>query len=234
MKNMNAVDWHSSIAQEFDSEYSTTKQFKERYLAWKTAIDKYSDPQNHVIDAGCGSGIFSIYSSQGNKSVTGLDGSPEMIALCRQKSSALGASNVGFLISDFHAMPRAIEEKSDITLCSSVLEYIPDLENSLEIIKSMTKPGGIVFISMPNRSSIYRKIESVIFKLTGRPRYYAFVLHTSTVQQMEQLLLKHGMLPIEHTYYAKTRILSWLLGMFGLRKYSDSLFLIVARLDARP
>jgi ubiquinone/menaquinone biosynthesis C-methylase UbiE len=233
MKNMNAVDWHSSIAQDFDSEYSKTEQFQERYFVWKTAIDKYSNQNSHVIDIGCGSGIFSLYASQLNKSVTGLDGSQKMIDLCHQKSSALNTSNIQFLVSSFSDMPATADIKSDITMCSSILEYIPDFENSLSTVKSMTKEGGFVFISMPNKSSLYRKMESVIFRLSGKPKYYAFVLHTTTVQQMEQLLVKHGMTPIEHTYYAKVRILSSLLGLFGLQKYSDSLFLIVARRDSQ-
>jgi len=229
MKDMNAVNWHASIAKEFDAKYSKSNQFKERYSVWKDAIDKYSGLTKHVIDAGCGSGVFSVYSSSLNGSVLGLDGSKVMVDLCKEKISKIGNENVSFLVSDFYEMPNLIDRKSDLTICSSVVEYTTDIEKSIDTLNSMTKSGGIVLISMPNKSSIYRKLEKLFFRFTGKPEYYRFVRHIVTIEEMGALLSRHGMEILENTFYAKIPVLSTLFGAVGLSKYSDGLFLVVAR-----
>ncbi len=86
---------------------------------------------------------------------------------------------------------------------------------------------------MPNRQSFYRKLESVIFKLTGRPKYYEYVKNVCTLREMESKLKDHGFNLLESNYFGEAPFLSKLFRTFGLPCYADNLFVVVARVTSQ-
>lgn len=56
----NAIDFHSETAVEFNEKYRQSPQFQQRYDVWTMLFEQYIKPEMTVLDAGCGSGIFSI------------------------------------------------------------------------------------------------------------------------------------------------------------------------------
>jgi 2-polyprenyl-3-methyl-5-hydroxy-6-metoxy-1,4-benzoquinol methylase len=229
MKVRNAIDWHSAIADDFDAKYALKPQFIERNKVWEELIKKYSNRENSVLDIGCGSGVFSFVAGGLNKKVAGLDGSKEMIDLCKHKLTTSELKNITFSLSELSAMRNLVGSDNDLLICSSVLEYVDDLPTSVAMLKAMTNRGGIILLSMPNASSLYRKIESLIFKLIKRPKYYGFVNHVVTLIDMKNLMLAHGMEPLEHVYFSKTPLISGLFWKLGMEKYAGNLFILAAK-----
>lgn len=229
MPTKNAIDWHSSIATNFDAKYSIKGNFIERAEVWGKLIAKYSAPDYRVADIGCGSGVFSFQASMFNQHVMGLDGSAEMIQLCKQKLAIEPTANIEFAVAELNAMPAHAGAGYDLLICSSVLEYVDDLPAALTTLKAMTRSGGTVLLSMPNKSSFYRKLEALLYRVIGKPAYYQFVRNVLTLNDMQRLLVAANLDPIEHRYFANVPLISGLLARFGLARYSTNLYLLAVR-----
>jgi predicted TPR repeat methyltransferase len=232
MTKKNAIDWHTQIATDFDKEYVNSKNFKERYAIWTKFIDKYSNHDFRALDLGCGSGIFTIYLSERNGFTIGLDASAEMLKKCQEKKRNTGASHVDFINCNINALKQSLNDNVDMIICSSVLEYLDDFDESLELISSSLNKNGLLIFSMPNKRSLYRKIGPVAFKLIGRPKYCKYVKNVCTLNEIENKLKKFGFNLLESAYYGKTPFLSNILRKIGLSHYSDNLFIAVAQLSS--
>jgi len=226
----NAIDFHSETAVEFDERYAKSPQFQQRYEVWTMLFEQYIKPEMKVLDAGCGSGIFSIYLAQKKCIITGVDGSEKMIELCKKYSQAKKLE-ISFLqaILPFENIDNFA--KQDAILCSSVLEYIVDYEIVIQQFKEILNPKGILIISMPNKDSWYRKIEKYIFKLTGKPTYYQYIQHILTENDFSKRLKHYGFELQEFIYYPNTTIFSRLLKMVGVhQKNTNTMFVGVYKL----
>lgn len=205
-----AVDWHSEIAAEFDARYEVSPAFRERLDVWAALIDTYGGADSDVLDAGCGSGVMTSVAAHKVKSVLGVDASPQMIGLARQRCKLL--DNADFKVGMLGDRDVATDQTFDVVLCSSVLEYVDDLDGALGWLAAKLKPGGTLLVSMPNGASLYRKVERLAFKLTGRPRYYAHVRHTPMAVDFQSRLEDRGLTVCETRHYAGPAVLRKLLG----------------------
>lgn len=226
----NAIDFHSETAVEFDEKYVKSAQFQQRYEVWKTLFEKYIKPEMNVLDAGCGSGIFSIYLALKKCIVVGVDGSEKMIELCEKYSRA---KNLEILFLQTILPFENVDNfsKQDVILCSSVLEYIADYEKVIQQFRDLLNPKGILIISMPNKESWYRKIEKYIFKFTGKPAYYQYIQSILTENDFSKRLSNYGFELQELNYYPNTTIFSRLLKMVGVNeKNTNNMFVGVYKL----
>lgn len=228
----NAITWHSKNAEQFDGNYARQRAFGERYEVWADIVDRYSHPEHRVVDIGCGSGVFSLYAASRNAHVLGIDGSREMIELCDHKRAASAQNNVAFVQADITSPLDVVRESVDLIICSSVLEYVDDLNGALQSITGLVAPGGVVAISMPNPASLYRRLEPVAYKLTQRPKYYGYVKNVIPVDTLVQNLAAYGLTVVETRFFAKTRALAPILHCLGLARLSDNLYVVVARRPA--
>jgi len=228
MTSKNAVEWHTSIATEFDAGYRRSENFKERFSIFSELIESYSDSSKNVIDLGCGAGIFSLFAASLNRHVTGIDGSDAMIAIGKSKIEAGNLNNVDFLVKDITLLAKDDITAADLIICSSVLEYLEYLEKAIDVLDTLLKPGGTLIVSMPNRSSIYRKIEKMAFILFGKPKYYQFVRNVVTTDEMISLLGKKGISTKKICYFSNSPIFSKLLSSDSFKKWTKNLFVLVA------
>jgi 2-polyprenyl-6-hydroxyphenyl methylase/3-demethylubiquinone-9 3-methyltransferase len=150
-----AVDFHSDKAQAFEGRYAHDRRFQSRHSAWNELIDAYSGPAKEVLDVGCGSGALSVLAASRNRQVLGIDGSEAMIRLAREKCAREGVANATFAVGRIEALATLVTEPCDLLLCSSVLEYLEDLESALSSLTAVVRPGGIAILSMPNRQSLF-------------------------------------------------------------------------------
>jgi 2-polyprenyl-6-hydroxyphenyl methylase/3-demethylubiquinone-9 3-methyltransferase len=229
MKAQNAIEWHTEIALNFDEKYKIRRNFIERFNVWKCYIDRYSNPGKTVFDIGCGSGIFSFYLAKKNRTVIGIDGSLEMLKICQTKKSDLSQNNISFLNCPIDSLQHILTNKADLIICSSVLEYLDNLDSYFKLLSSLLNKGGVLIFSLPNKSSIYRRVEPFIFKITGRPKYYQYVKNVCTLENTISMIRKYNFQFLASSYYANS-LLSPVFRKLHLSKFSDNLFVVAAEL----
>ena len=226
-----APQFFSRTSGEFADGYRLRPEFRERFAVWSALLDKYAVGRDSALDLGCGSGIFSFYLAGKGLKVTGVDAADQMIALCEKEKAAKGVVNATFVndrIPDLRA--GVIPTHVSLLISSSVLEYVEDLEGALTLIGSKLEKGGVAIISMPNPRSLHRRAERLVYRLTGRPSYYAYVRHLLTPEDLAARFLGHGLAHIETQYYAHAALISRGARHLGLgARFTENLYVLVLR-----
>ena len=224
--NQDAISFHSAIAVQFDGRYEQSVAFRERFRVWTALLDQYVRPTDRVMDLGCGSGVFSQYLADRGCAVTGIDGSTAMIDLCNRKKTV---PTVRYVVQTLPLTNPAEYEPQDVIIASSLLEYMDDMNLALRQAWVMLKPGGTFIVSVPNQPSVYRRIERLLFRLTGRPRYFAHIRNVLTATTFNQQLSRAGFAVLETVYFAGHDPVSRLLRPLLAEQYVNNLLVGVYR-----
>ena len=60
------------------------------------------------------------------------------------------------------------DESFDVIYVNSVLEHVSEPEAFLRECRRLLRPGGVVFILVPNEDSLYNDFRHVVFRLLGK------------------------------------------------------------------
>jgi 2-polyprenyl-3-methyl-5-hydroxy-6-metoxy-1,4-benzoquinol methylase len=230
MKKTNAVSFHDSISKTFSDKYNKSPDFIERKHIWQQLLQKYVKPDIKVLDAGCGNGIFSIMAARLGAQVIGIDGSQAMIDLCNEEKEVF-AKDIVIEFKCAMLPANSILNKTnyfDLIILGSVLEYIKPLDEVMETLKNVSKKDGFLIISFPNRDSLYRKMEKILFSLIKMPYYYTFVHNTWTLTQFEIYCKKFGFNVVESEFYGGQNFINKLTAKMG-DKISKNLCVVVLK-----
>lgn len=226
---MDAIGYYSQNARDFDAKYSSSPAFRERLDLWNSLIAQYARPEWDVLDAGCGSGVLSGLASRQAHSVLGFDASPKMLELAQARKQRDRLENTTFRIATFED-PTILQGRSfELILCSSVLEYLEDCWRAFDWLVATLKPNGVIVFSMPNGASLYRKVEKLAYRVTGRPMYYGHVRNVPKVDEVRANLHTRGFDVLSIHYYAATPALSRLARAIGRPDLADNLFAAVCK-----
>ena len=137
-----------------------------RRVGWK-ALLFYSDPtvfdrwkwlQHHLLpgplrtlDAGCGSGTFTIYASKiGNQSI-GLSFDEYYNTKARVRAQILGVNNIEFIQADLRELHLLSHRLGlfDQIICFETIEHILDDKKLIRDLSNLLKPGGKLLLSTP-------------------------------------------------------------------------------------
>ncbi len=136
---MSQLVFDESLVAQLEELYRTRDVLRRRALI-RQALE--AQPGERVLDAGCGPGFYvsELIEQVGPEgSVTGVDGSPQMLAVAAKRNE--GAPNARFAEGDLTRLP--VEDGSfDRALSVQVLEYVPDTDAALRELHRALRPGG--------------------------------------------------------------------------------------------
>lgn len=96
-----------------------------------------------VLDAGCGTGELTLLAASRGLPATGVDSSPNAIAIARERAAARGVDGATFEVGDVLDLS-VLDARFDTVLDSGVLHVFDDAERAryVESIRRVLTPGG--------------------------------------------------------------------------------------------
>ncbi len=121
----------------------------------------------HVLDIGCGGGIFSEAMAMQNARVTAIDVSKAVINAA-QEHAAINNLDIEYITITAEEFALQSSKKFDVITCLELLEHVPDPESVIQAIAKMLQPGGDIILSTINRGiGAYIKSILIAEHLTG-------------------------------------------------------------------
>jgi len=154
----NEVVFHIAVAQrEREALQKTPRALIERYRActrWKTNYPQCvihfltKHKPEHICDFGCGSGEMACRLGLLGYRVTGIDVSPDLIEVARERAVLEGvADRVHFIVADAAAAP-VTDGAFDAVLAMSVVHHMPAQE-ALDALERLLRPEGRIAFLEP-------------------------------------------------------------------------------------
>jgi 2-polyprenyl-3-methyl-5-hydroxy-6-metoxy-1,4-benzoquinol methylase len=109
-----------------------------------------------ILDAACGSGWLSEYFARLGYDVTGIDITPDLIEISRDRIRALPPNidhetpiRCRFLVHDIELGP--LDEKFDAIVCYDAMHHLEDARSAIRNFAAMLQVGGLLFVLEGNR-----------------------------------------------------------------------------------
>lgn len=125
-------------------------------IPWYT---KYLKKNDVVLDLGSGNGQSSIKASRFAKKVVGLEIDKELIKIAKKSAEIKKLTNVIFLESDLEGKLNFKDNSFDKIIFLDVLEHLIKRDQILREIKRIFKPGGVLFLGVPNNQTSWKKFQ---------------------------------------------------------------------------
>ena len=115
-----------------------------------------------VLDVGCGGGLLSEPLARMGASITGVDAAAEGIEVARAHALSQGL-DVNYICTTAEAfLSEHGPEKFDVICALEIIEHVADSRAFVHTLSKLLKPGGQLFISTINRTSL-----SFVFAIVG-------------------------------------------------------------------
>jgi 2-polyprenyl-6-hydroxyphenyl methylase/3-demethylubiquinone-9 3-methyltransferase len=116
-----------------------------------------------ALDVGCGAGLLAEPLARLGADVTGLDATPEVIAVAREHAAAMDLE-IDYRLGDVHEL----QGQYDLVTCMEVIEHVVDAAAFVKALAKRLAPGGLLVMSTPNATSWSRLMMITIGEGFGR------------------------------------------------------------------
>lgn len=118
-----------------------------------------------ALDFGCGTGLLTLKLQPLVKAITGVDSSPGMLSVFRNKIEAQGLTNVRAQFVDFEKGAR-VEGGYDLIVSSMVIHHVPDTLALFKEWFSLLRPGGkVCFADLDTEDGAFHGDNTGVFHL---------------------------------------------------------------------
>ena len=155
--------FYESIAADFDNVMNRYEVAKRLDIIFNKILN-FDLKGKKFLDAGCGTGLFSAAAAKRGAIVTSLDVGSKLLEQVAKKCKSKR------IIGNVAKMPFK-DNSFDIVLATEIIEHTSNPEKSIGELSRVTKPGGLVIITVPNKIWKLSIYIANIFKI--RP-YHAF------------------------------------------------------------
>lgn len=214
MKKEEVGKFYDVVWTEYIPEYSASEKHLEIFFTDEEINNK------KVLDAGCGTGIFSIiFANKGASLVVGIDISPGSLETAKALKKRFDLRNVEFKKEDMLQLPFE-DEAFDIVWAWGTVHHTTNPFEAIDELSRVLKKGGALLLAVYKRTrltfihEIIRKtliktpkkswtILSKIFAVFLAPVVFLFKKRQKSRkgEKLEELILDWYFVPIRHYYY---------------------------------
>ncbi len=189
-----------------------------------------------VLDVGCGYGHTAAALAQSCRRVVGIDPSRTLVEHARTLDCQCPLSNLEFHCRSAESLDDAA--CYDLVILDNVLEHIPDQPTALQRVVRSLRPGGVLFLLVPNKlwpievhyrlpflSYLPLKLANLYLRVTGRGCDYADASFAPTYRGLNRLLrhcqgvVCRYVLPADVSLATLGRSLHYRLGVAAIRRW---------------
>ena len=138
------VRFYDTIADDFDTlsnQYDTRRRLE---IVFEELLGRYDLAGCSLLDVGCGTGWFSQWAASRGATVTSLDIGVRLLDKTRQRCRTRP------IAGDACRLPLA-SSTFDVVISSECIEHTVDPRLALREIHRVTKPGGVLIVTVPNQ-----------------------------------------------------------------------------------
>ena len=118
-------------------------------------------PSGRLLDVGCGVPIFLELARSAGYTAQGIDSVPEVSGIARD--------DFGLVVENAPFDRCGLEKASfDVITMWDFLEHLPDPVDALMLSQQLLRPGGVLFVSVPNHRSVLHGVAALLGKLPYR------------------------------------------------------------------
>ena len=139
-----------------------------RGLAAVETVQRYTSvPGKRVLDVGCAYGGFAIAFAKSGGEAVGIDIDPALLELAADNVHDMGAA-VSLYRKDITDWTHLKDLGAfDIITCNDLIEHVDDVRGALEHIAFLLKPGGHLYLQIPNACSVGQVLKDGHYGLFG-------------------------------------------------------------------
>lgn len=117
----------------------------------------YIRQESRILEVGCGTGYYGLLFADGCASYTGVDLSPDNIAVFSQKIRAQGKKNLTARVGDATQLAGLAEESFDLVLCLGPMYHLPPEERrkAFRECRRLGTKGAVFAFAYINRLGVY-------------------------------------------------------------------------------
>jgi 2-polyprenyl-6-hydroxyphenyl methylase/3-demethylubiquinone-9 3-methyltransferase len=116
-----------------------------------------------ALDVGCGAGLLAEPLARLGARVTGLDASPDLVALAREHAKA-GGLDIDYVAGELSEL----QGRFDLITCMEVVEHVADPAKFIGTLAARLSPNGLLLMSTPNATSWSRLLLITVAEGVGQ------------------------------------------------------------------
>lgn len=162
-----------------------------------TYINQYLNKDNILLDAACGTGLFTINLSKNVKEVYSFDYSEEMIKITQKKIQKLHLNNIHTSVQDITNLNYE-DNKFNIVIAANIIHLFNKPEKALKKLQRVTKDNGIIILPTYTIGKNFDKIKIKFMKIFGfssnewTPDEYISILENIDLNIIDYKTLESG------------------------------------------
>ena len=177
-------------------------QFAKQILETARPYLPVPDSDLNVLDIGCGYGYTTVEMSRVCRRAVGIEPSPGLYAKALALQDRERLDNLEFRRSSIQEIRE--REAYDLVVLDNVLEHLPDHDLAFSCISDLLRPGGVVFILVPNKlwplevhyglpllSYLPLTLANSYLRFTGRGYDYTDASYAPTYWGLNRLARRH-------------------------------------------
>ena len=136
--------FYERFAADFDARMNRYEVGKRLRLIFEDVLGSHDLNGVQLLDAGCGTGLFSECASRRGAEVTSMDVGEGLLAEVAKKCESRR------VVGDVQSLPFD-DGAFDVVICTEVIEHVVSPTRGIAELARVLRPGGTLVLSTPNR-----------------------------------------------------------------------------------